>query len=51
MQPHETSEGEARPLRFEVRKFALETLTKIHLSQLDASRNLRVGQVKLTFGL
>ena len=58
MQQHDLQDGiaaldqnERRTLRFEARKFALETLTKIHLAQLDASRNLRVGHVKLTFGL
>lgn len=45
------SEEDARALRFEARKFALETLTRIYLAQLEASRNLRVGHVKLTFGL
>ncbi len=44
-------QNERRTLRFEARKFALESLTKIYLAQLDASRNLRVGHVKLTFAL
>lgn len=44
-------QNERRTLRFEARKFALESLIRIYLAQLDASRNLRVGHVKLTFAL
>lgn len=55
MQSHESSpapsDDDTRALRFEARKFTLETLTKMYLAQLEASRNLRVGHVKLTFAL
>lgn len=58
MQQHDLQDGlaaldqnEARKLRFEGRKFALETLVKLHLVQSEATRNLRVGHVKLTFAL
>ncbi|HRM73970.1 MAG TPA: hypothetical protein PLI13_04570 [Paracoccus sp. (in: a-proteobacteria)] len=50
MQQHDPQD-ESRKLRFEARKFALETLAKMYLVQAEATRNLRVGHVKLTFGL
>ena len=53
MQPHDPAQTdmEARKLRFEGRKFALETLTRMYLAQLGGTRNLSIGHVKLTFGL
>ena len=43
--------AEARKLHFEARKFAIETLVKMNLAQLEATRNMRVGHVKMTFAL
>lgn len=50
MLPEDISD-EARRLRFEGRKFALETLIRFHMVQVETGRNLRVGHVKLTFAL
>jgi hypothetical protein len=42
---------EAQKLQFEARKFSLEMLIKMYLTQLEATRNLRVGHVKMTLAL
>ncbi|MFQ8433250.1 hypothetical protein [Amaricoccus sp. W119] len=49
--PSEIERLERRKLRFEARKFAIDTLVRMYLAQLEGTRSLRVGHVKLTFGL
>ncbi|ESW61858.1 MAG: hypothetical protein Q27BPR15_04325 [Rhodobacter sp. CACIA14H1] len=42
---------ELRKLRFEARKFALETLVRIHIDQMAGTRGLVAGHLRLLFGL
>jgi len=42
---------ELRKLRFEARKFALETLVRIHIDQTAGTRGLVAGHLRLLFGL